>query len=448
MRKFVAGLMLALAALAQPVQAQSILRDAETEAWLADLSRPIVIAAGLRPQDVQVVMINDPSLNAFVAGGQTVFIHSGTIQGADNANEVQGVIAHEIGHIVGGHVPLGDRGFRPALGISILSMVLGVAAALAGAGEAAAAVFGAGQQAAQLNYLSFSRDQEASADAAGARFLNDAGITGKGYLSFFGKLTQLEYRYGISRKDSFMLSHPVSSERIANLTDSLKGAPAWNKPSDPRIEESFRRIRAKLAGYVNEMNRTLQEFPPENQSIYAHYARAYAYHKGGFPEKANAEADALVARSPHDPYFLEVKGQILLESGKPREALIPLREATERTSYSPLIATTFGHALIASEDTANYAEAERVLRIAVGRDNENPFAWYQLGVIYERKGDTARAMLATAERASLMGDLRTAAYSARGALAGLPPNTPDWIRAQDIAITAANQMQDAGKKKR
>lgn len=448
MKKLVAALMLALLAFAQPVQAQSILRDAETEALLTDMTRPLIIAAGLRPQDVQVVMINDPSLNAFVAGGQIVFIHSGTIQGADNANEVQGVIAHELGHIVGGHVSLADRGFRPALGISILSMVLGIAAAVAGAGEAAAAVFGAGQQAATLNYLSFSRDQEASSDAAGARFLNDAGITGKGYLSFFGKLTQMEYRYGISRKDNFMMSHPVSSERIANLTDTLKAAPAWNKPSDPAIEERFRRVQAKLAGYVNEMNRTLQQYPPQNQSVYAHYARAYAYHKGGYPDKANAEADALVARAPHDPYFLEVKGQILLESGKPREALAPLREATVSTNYSPLIATTFGHALIATEDSANYPEAERVLRLAVGRDDENPFAWYQLGVIYERKGDTARALLATAERASLTGDLRTAAYSARGALAGLPPNTPDWIRAQDIALAAQNQMQDAGKKRR
>ncbi|MBX9860994.1 MAG: tetratricopeptide repeat protein, partial [Sphingomonas sp.] len=169
---------------------------------------------------------------------------------------------------------------------------------------------------------------------------------------------------------------------------------------------------------------------------------------GGYPEKANAEADALVKALPHDPYFLEIKGQILLESGKPDEALTPLREATERSGYQPLIATTFGHALIATENPANFPEAEKVLRQAVGRDEENPFAWFQLGVVYERKGDQPRALLATAERAALNGDLRTASVSARGALAGLPPNTPDWIRAQDLVLLTQNVIDDQRKGRR
>ena len=448
MKNIAAAIALSLLGIAEPAAAQSILRDAETEAMFADMSRPLIIAAGLNPRDVKVVLINDPSINAFVATGQTVYMHSGTIQNADNANEIQGVIAHELGHIAGAHAPLGDRAYKPAAGIQILSLVLGIAAAAAGSGEGAAGILAAGQQAALGSVLAFSRDQEASADAAGARYLNTSGITGRGYLSFFAKLQRLEARYNITRADTFALDHPVSGDRIANLTDTLTASPAWNKPADPALQERFLRVKAKLVGFVNDAPTTLNIYPLTDQSIYAHYARAYAYHKSGYPEKAAGEVAALIKASPDDPYFLEIEGQILLEGGMPAAAIAPLREATERTNYSPLIATTFGHALIATENKANYPEAEKVLRQAVARDDDNPFAWYQLGTVYELNGDTARAMLATAERASLTGDIRTAAYSARIALGGLPQNTPDWIRAQDIALTSQNQLDDDRKKGR
>ncbi|KAK0349943.1 hypothetical protein LTR94_031032, partial [Friedmanniomyces endolithicus] len=183
-------------------------------------------------------------------------------------------------------------------------------------------------------------------------------------------------------------------------------------------------------------------------SIYAHYARAYAYHRGGYPDKADAEAEALVARSPADPYFQEIMGQILLEAGKPKLAIAPLRQATEGSRNDPLIATTYGHALIATEDPKNYDEAKRVLRTAVGRDTDNPFAWLQLGTVYELTGDEARAALASAERASMIGDHRTAVDRARAAMAGLTKNTPDWIRAQDIAMTSQTAFDKDRKKKR
>ena len=439
---------LACLALAQPAHAQSILRDAETETLLADMTAPLITAAGLRPADVKVVLVNDDSINAFVAGGQIVYVHSGTLQAAKTANEVQGVIAHELGHITGGHVSLAGRGAQEATGISILSMVLGLAAMAAGAGEAGAGVLAAGQQAAISKYLAFSRQQEASTDAAGAKYLNSAGISGKGYLNFFKTLQQMEYRYGINRKVEFMLDHPVSSERVAALTETLQSSPAWDKPLNQDWEDRFKRIQAKLDGYLLPPPQALQKYPESNQTIYGHYARAYAYHRGGYPQKADAEADALVKAKPTDPYFLEIKGQILLESGKPQEAIAPLRAATDGSRNNPLIATTFGHALIATEDKANYEEAKRVLRTAVARDDQNPFAWYQLGTVYERTGDTARAALATAERASMTGDDRTAAVSARYALAGIPKNTPDWIRAQDIAMTSQHALEDDKRKRR
>jgi predicted Zn-dependent protease len=433
---------------AQPVQAQSILRDAETEALLRDMSAPIVRAAGLRPNDVEFALVNDDSINAFVIGGQTVYIHSGLIQAADNANQVQGVIAHELGHIADGHVITSDAGTRPAMGIYILSMVLGLASMAAGSGEAGAGILAAGQQAAMGKYLSFSRVQESTADASAVKYLNTAGISGMGMLTFFKKLQQQEYRYGLANLDPFMQSHPLSGDRIQTLSADLQNSPNWTKPLDPALEERFRRVKAKLDGYLMDPPRALAKYPDSDHSIYARYARAYAYHRAGYPEKADAEAEALVAAKPDDPYFQEIMGQILLEAGKPKQALAPLKLATEQSRSNPLIATTYGHALIATEDPANYDEAKRILRTAVSRDDENPFAWYQLGTAYELTGDEARAALATAERASMTGDARTAVDRARFAMAGIPKNTPDWIRAQDIAMTSQDALGGKKKKRR
>ncbi|MEN2785759.1 M48 family metalloprotease [Sphingomonas qilianensis] len=447
-KSWIAGVAASLLLWAQPAAAQSILRDAETEQMFADMSRPLVVAAGLSPANVRVVLINDGSINAFVAGGQTVYIHSGLLAAADNANEVQGVIAHELGHIADGHVVLQDAGSKPAMGITLLSMVVGLAAAVAGAGDAGMAIMGLGQAAGMGKFLAFSRVQESTADAAGAKYLNGSGVSGRGMLSFFRKLQSQEYAYGLRNIDPFAQSHPLSGQRIENLRNDLMAGKSWNAKPDLALEERFKRVKAKLNGYVADAKTTLNTYPEEDQSVYAHYARAYAWHKSGYPAKADAEAAALIKADPHDPYFLEIQGQILLEAGKPSEAIAPLREATDRSNNSPLVATTFGHALIATEDAKNYPEAVRVLRQAVQRDDQNPFAWYQLGTVYERIGDEPRALLATAERASQNGDSRTAAYSARGAMAGLTPNTSDWIRAQDIAMTAQNDMDDNPKKYR
>ncbi|WP_245646770.1 M48 family metalloprotease [Sphingomonas soli] len=435
---------------ATPVLAQGLLRDAETEALLTDMARPLFDAAGLSPGSTRIVLIGDKSINAFVAGGQIVYVHSGLLDAADTANEVQGVIAHEIGHITGGHAVFQNDGGYGS--ISILSLLLGAAAMAAGSPEAGTGILMMGQRAAIGKYLAFSRVQESSADSAGARYLITAGISGKGMLSFFNKLTAQMHRYGYyttnPEVDPFSQTHPMSNDRVENLKADLQNAPTWSKPLDASIEARFKRVQAKLRGYMNDPESTLRRYPKSDQSVAAHYARAYAYHKSGYPEQAAAEAAALVKIAPRDPYFLELEGQILLESGKPREALVPLREATALSNNQPLIAALFGHALIATEDKANLAEAETVLRQAVVRDKENPFAWFNLGTVYERKGDEPRTALATAERAHLMGDAGVAFMSARAAMSGLPAGSSDWIRAQDIMMVSQTKLEEQKKKKR
>ena len=450
--RFLARFLAALALLAMQVQqaaAQSILRDAETEALLRDISAPLVAAAGLDPRNVDIVLINDPAINAFVAGGQAVYIHSGLINAADHVDEVQGVIAHELGHVTGGHVVRFNEGLKPATGITVLSLLLGVAAAAAGAPDAAMGIIGAGQQAAMGKFLAFSRAQESAADAAGAQYLSKAGVSGRGSLEFFKKLQNLEFRYGYKRTldSEFYSTHPMTSDRLATLQDVYENDPAWNAPRDPGFEERFQRVKAKLYGYLAEPQDTLRSYPDYLSGVPARYARAYAFHKDAQVEKALGEAEALLKGDPDNPYFLELQGQVLLESGRPQEALQSLRRATELTGNAPLIATTFGHALIATEQRDNFAEAERVLKTAVAKDRENPFAWYQLGVVYAARGDTARARLASAEQQLMNRSFAEALRSAEVAEQGLPKATPDWLRAQDIAMTARAEIERERKKK-
>jgi predicted Zn-dependent protease len=433
---------------AQPAIAQSILRDAETEAFFDEISAPLIEAAGLDPKNVDIVLINDKSINAFVAGGQAVYLHSGLIDAATSANEVQGVIAHELGHVAGGHAVRYNEGVSAASGISIASLILAAAAIAAGAGEAGMGILSAGQQAALGKFLAYSRGQEGTADASGAQYLSKAGITGKGSISFFKKLQNFEFRLGIPQEDSYGRTHPLSGERIAVLEDTYKVDPAWNKPLNPKWEADFKRIKAKLTGFLADPNTTMRDYPETDKSVPARYARAYAWHKSAYPQKALEESSTLVASAPDDPYFLELHGQILLESGKPAEAIAPLRKAVQLTGNQPLIAAIFGHALIATEDKANLDEAAQVLKAAVTKDNENPFAWYQLGVVYEQKGDTARAALASAERYLMEGAPQFALPNAQTAMAGLPEYSPDWIRAQDINMVAEAKLAQLKKKRR
>ena len=447
-RLLMLALLLTFAA-APPAAAEDaqILRDAETELLFKDVSRPLIRAAGLDPNSVNVVLLSDPEINAFVATGQTVYFYTGFIQAADNLNQFQGVLAHELGHVAGGHSIRLQQGVKAATGITLATLVLGALAIAAGAGDAGLGIMMAGQQAALGKFLAFSRTQESSADQAAAKYLSASGISGRGMLQFFNKLQNQEYRLAIYAKDSYDRTHPLSSERIPALEQRLKQDPAWGRPADPVLEARFQRVKAKLAGFIDPA-RAVSKFPESDKSVPAHYARAYAYHMSGYPEKALAEADALLASNPQDPFFLELKGQILLESGKPKEAIAPLREATARSGEIPLIASMLGHALVATEDRKNFAEAKQVLKTAVNRDNQNPFAWYQLGIIYDREGDLARAALATAERSNLEDKPKLALASAQMAMKGIPRGTPDYLRAQDIAMVSKAELKKKDKKDR
>ncbi|MBV7255403.1 M48 family metalloprotease [Pacificimonas sp. WHA3] len=440
-------MLFALLLAARPAHAQSVLRDAETEAWMDRLAAPIAEAAGLNPKNVDMVLINNPSLNAFVVSGQTIYMHSGTLLQADDANQIQGIVAHEMGHIAAGHaVRFGPEGGKRATGISILSLLAAGAAIAAGAGEAGAALLGLGQRASLGTLLSFNRQQESRTDQAGARYLEAAGISGKGSIGFFKKIQNQEFRLAIPQDNEYVRTHPLSGNRIAALEALYRQSPYWDTPTDPQLQADFERIQAKLYGFVESPEYTLRKFPESDTSAPARVARAYAFHKSAFPDRSAAEADALLAEDPNDPFILELKGQVLLESGRPAEAIEPLERAVALAPDQPLIATLLGHALLATEDEDMVARAAEVLKEAVRLDNQNPFGWYQLGIAYTQLGDEPRAALASAEQFAMTRQPQLAVANARTAMAGLDEGTPDWLRAQDVLLVATQDLEKNGKR--
>ena len=310
------------------------------------------------------------------------------------------------------------------------------------------AILGLGQTAAMGKFLAFNRDQESRADQAGALYLSKAGLSGKGSIEFFKKLQNQEFRLAIPQNNEYVRTHPLSSTRINNLLAVYERDAAWDAPPSKALQARFERIKGKLIGFVEEPGIVMQRYPERMTSAPARYARAYAWHRSGFPDQAMAEAASLVASAPNDPYFLELQGQILLESGKVAESLPVLRRAVAFAPNEPMILTLLGHALVTSEDPDLQAEAEPLLKKSVSLDRENPFSWYQLGVIYDRRGDKPRAALAAAERFSLEGNAMGAMMNARLAHAGLRPGTPDYIRADDIMLVAGDALEQLRRRKK
>lgn len=424
-------------------RAQSILRDAETEAFLHEASDPLFIAAGLDPRSVHLYLLNENSINAFVAGGQNIFIHSGLILAADDVNEFLGVMAHETCHIACGHrVRRGDAAVVAGT-TSILSMVLGAAAILAGGGDAGMGIFMAGQSMAQGQFLAYTRGEESEADLAGARYLEESGVPGEGMIRFFDKLRDQEILAQI-RQDPYVRSHPLNRTRILQLQEAVEKSPFHEKGPDPELNEKFLRLKAKLAGYLFEPRRTLRDYPLSNTSASARYARVYAYHKALEWDLALKEADALIAMEPDNPYFYEIKGQILFENGRVEESLPVFRRAVTLAPREPLISTALGQAMVSTEDDKMMAEAIPILEDATRQDRGNSFAWFNLAKAYAWVGREAEASLATAERFYSAGAPMQAVMHAHRAMQAFDEGTPEWLRAQDILYVseeAAEKMR-------
>ncbi|WP_181164571.1 M48 family metalloprotease [Amaricoccus solimangrovi] len=435
------GCALGLAAPARPAAAANgppLIRDAEIEATLRRVADPIFRAANVTPSTVDLYLLQDPEMNAFVADGQNIFINTGMITRLDTIDELRGVIAHETGHIVGGHLARRAQATSGGRNMVLLGLLGAAAVGIAGAPDASVAIAAGSQQVARRNLLAYSRGEEAAADQMGVRYVATAGGDPGAILDvlriFRGQEAMMP---GI---DPYAQSHPMSVERMAMLEDRIAKLPKGGPPS---AEDAYwyGRMVTKLDAFLDRPAKTLREHPVSDQSEMAALARSIAYYRLPDMARAGAQMDALIAMRPEDPYYIELKGQFLLESGKAEAAAASYGRAAELAPDEPLILAGLGRALLNTDDPDATARARDVLARATRLDRRNPDALRDLALAEARLGHEGAAALATAERFTMTGDARDVLRNATRAADLLPVGSPGWRRAQDMITMARRALK-------
>lgn len=435
-----AAILATAAAISQPSRAQqrplNYIRDTEIENTIRVYVAPLFEAASLDPRSVRITLIQDDRLNAFVSGGQNVFINTGLLISADDPEQVMGVIAHELGHITGGHIARFEQNLKSANMQSIAAMVLGVPIALAtGRADAAAAAMALGAQIGQRSLLQYSREMEQSADQAAITFLADAGLSPKGLDQFMEKLHAQDRLYSAGA-NPYTRTHPLTEDRIKFLENAVKQSPIKHDRISPALISMHARMQAKLIGYLYGESDTLSRYPLSDTSDPAVYARAIAYMRSNKTDKALEEIHLLLKRNPGDPFYLEAEGDILRNAGKLREALVPYRASIEKLPWAALIRTSLAQVIIEINDDSLQDEALENLKQALRYEPWMTRSWRLLATIYGRKGDFGQAYLAQAEEAIRQGAKGEAAGYSKKAMEILPKDSPSWVRAQDISVQA------------
>jgi predicted Zn-dependent protease len=426
-------------AFAQQAKGPPVIRDTEAEQLLRDYTRPILRAAGLEKQNIQVVIINDGSFNAFVADGRRIFVNYGAIMQSETPNQIIGVLAHETGHLAGGHLAKMREQLAQAQTQMIIAMLLGAGALVAGARSGTnngltnvgAAAISAPQEVIRRTLISYQRQQEENADRAGVKFLAATGQSAKGMYETFKRFTN-ESLFAARGADPYLQSHPMPAERVAALEELARSSSFWDKKDDPALQLRHDMVRAKISAFMERQDTLYRRYPISNDSLPARYAHAITTYLHGDPRSALTQIDGLIQLQPNNPYFHELRGQALLEGGKPAEAIAPLRKAVQLSNNSPLIEMLLGQALVGTDNKAYTEEAIKILRVAVARETEAPLGYMQLAMAYGRKGDYAEADLASAQAAFLRGDNKTARELAARAKTRFAVGTPGWVKADDI----------------
>lgn len=423
-----------------------VLRDTETEQLLREYTRPILRVAGLEKQNIQMVIVNEGSFNAFVADGRRIFVNYGAILQSETPNQIIGVLAHETGHLAGGHLSKLREQLANAQTQMIIAMLLGAGAMVAGStrgsgsagnnglANAGAAAIAGPQEMIRRTLLSYQRQQEENADRAGVKFLTATQQSPKGMYETFKRFTS-ESLFAARGADPYLQSHPMPAERVAALQQFASASPYWDKKDDPALQLRHDMVRAKISAFMERPETVYRRYPQTNDSMPARYARAISTYLHGDLRSALAQIDALIQVQPNNAYFYEVRGQALLEGGKPAEAIPALRKAVALSNNAPLIEMLLGQALVGSDNKAYTDDAVRILRSAVAREPEAQLGYMQLAMAYGRKGDYAEADLASAQAAYLRGDNKTARELATRAKTRFAVGTPGWVKADDIVAS-------------
>jgi predicted Zn-dependent protease len=442
-RMLVLGATLAACLVATPrANAQDglrLLRDAEIESTLRTYATPVFKAAGLDPQAVHIYIVNDPRLNSFVAAGQNLFMNSGTILRAQSPNQLVGIMAHETGHIAGGHLVRSTQMMRNAMIESIIGMVLGGAAAVTAHGNGGAGAIIAGESVGQRAYLQNSITIEASADQAALKFLDRTHQSARGLLQFFEILEQEEFLTA-QHQDPYLQNHPLTQERINYVREHVAHSPWSNAKDPPEWIHLDQLMKAKLDAFLSDPQDVLQRYKPDDPSEAARYARAIAYYR--IPDLAHALPliDGLIKDYPSDPYFPELKGQMLFENGRVADAVAPYEHAVALMPTQPLLNIELAQVLLETGNPKLVQRAKDALNIALNTEPDNGDAWRFLAIAYGKSGNDAMASLALAEQHMAQGNYREARFQAQRAQKMLPPGAQRQ-RAQDL-IDDAKRAQE------
>jgi len=422
-------------------QGSSFIRDAEIENTIRIFSAPLFRSVGLEPNDVSIYLVNDSSLNAFVTNGQKMFIHTGLLIRSESAGQVIGVIAHETGHISGGHISrTGDVVARSAA-TSLLGMLLGGAAlAATGRADVGTAILLGSQHIGQRSFLSYTQTQESAADQAAISMLDRTGQSAKGFLEFLNVIKDQEFLTS-SRQDAYFRTHPLTHDRIANIQSHLQQSPYTNTPTATKIATLHQRMKAKLQGFILPISQALRLFPASDKSVNARYGRAIALYRRPKLTSALKLMDGLIAEFPRNPYFHEMKGQMLFENARPVESLKSYNNAIALLPESPLLHTQAARIQLELNDPQLIDPAIKHLRPALQIERDSAFVWRQLGIAYGRKGDIAQSSLALGEEALIKGDIKAAQFHAGRAGKLLPHGSRGWLQAQDMIQEASRQKK-------
>jgi predicted Zn-dependent protease len=438
-----AGLAASLFLQATPGYAQSdevsLIRDTEIEEILHRDAEPILNAAGFSPKDVRILIIGSKELNAF-ASPKTMGVYTGLILETDTPNELQGVMAHEVGHLAAGHVARSGEMTAAGMKPFLLTMGLGMLAALAGSADAAVGLVGSASYFGTLGAIGFSREQEARADQAGATLLEKADLSGKGLAEFFDNFRYQEV-FDEARRYTYFRTHPLSSDRIEALRLRVEKLSAYPKTDPPAAVEEHAIMKAKLEGFMSPQS-AIVKYGEKDTGYPARYARAIAYYQLKEPDKAIKLIDALLTEQPDNPYLWELKGQVLFEFGRAAEAEAPQRKSVALKPEAPLLRINLGQTLIALDDKAKVEEGVAELRRALTLEDDNALAWRMLATAYDKQGKDGLARLATAEYAFAVGDQRQALVFAMRAREKLERNSPEWRRATDIVLVSKPSKDD------
>ncbi|MBK5933221.1 putative Zn-dependent protease [Rhodovulum imhoffii] len=412
---------------------QSLIRDAEIEYALHELARPVISAAGLNPATLRVMILNDSSMNAFVADHRTVFLHSGLLLRLETPAQVQAVIAHELAHIANGHITRRMANLRGARSIGAIGLVLAAAAASVDARAGVGVAIGTASTAQRL-FFAHTRAEEAAADQSGVRFMADAGVDPNAMIEVL-ELFRGQEALSVSRRDPYALTHPLSSERLRALKGYAAGYSGGSESASSRYWHA--RARGKLEAFLRNPSYTLRKIGRSDTSDVALMRRAIAYHRQPDTAKAMKAIDQLAANRPKDPFVHELRGQILLESRQFSAAVNAYERAVSLAPKHPLILSGYGRALLALNTAGADRKALAVLERAHARDPYDPRMLRDLAQVHARLGQNGLASVATAERYALGGRLTDAAVHAKRAEGLLARGSPGWLRAQDILGAAA-----------